>query len=277
MFGDLVLEEIIVNQFLQSFSSPALDLFFNLVTFLGHPAFWILIGAWFFWSGKEKKSFALISLILFSTVVAGALKILIARPRPEGVISFEEKNTFSMPSGHATTISSVFFFAQEKIKPLEKQLFILGIILVLISRMYLGYHYLSDVLAGVLLGLVVGKLFWFSYEKLKRISSNLTQNEGKIFIILLVITLFCLELLPDWLFAGFLIIGYYLGYIIYKMKNMTLKPKNKLLSVGIGTIIFGALGVTAYINHGIISQVLFLIAGIFITLIWPMIINKLKI
>lgn len=271
------MEELIVNQFLQSFSSLPLDIFFNVVTFLGHPAFWILIAAWFFWSGKEKKSFALVSLILFATVIGGVLKILIARPRPEGVLTLEEKHTFSMPSGHATMISSVFFFAKEKIKPVEKQLFILAIIFVLISRLYLGVHYLTDVIAGLLLGLVVGKIFWSFYAKLKKISSNLTKNEGKIFIMLLVITLFCLVLLPDWLFAGFLLIGYYLGYIIYKMNNMTIKPKNKYLSIGVGTIVFGTMSGLAYLSSGLISQSLFLTAGIFITLIWPAIINKLKI
>lgn len=272
------MEEIIINHFLQSFSSLPLDFLFNAVTFLGHPAFWILVGAWFFWSGKEKKSFALISLILFSTVIAGALKILIARPRPEGVITFEEKNTFSMPSGHATTISSVFFFAKKEIKKYEKALFIISIIVVGISRLYLGVHFLTDIIAGIILGYVVGKIFWLSYGTLKNISANLAKNnEGKIFLLLLILTLIALELLPDWLYAGFLLIGYYLGYIIYTINKIQIKPKNKIFSVIGGTIIFGTLTVVAYINGGIISQTLFLTAGIFITIIWPIIVNKLKI
>jgi len=271
-------EEILINQFLQSFSSLPLDIFFNAITFLGHPAFWILIGAWFFWCGKEKKSFALISLILFTTVITGALKALIARPRPEGVVTFEEKNTFSMPSGHATIISSVFFFAKTEIKKHEKALFIISIILVGISRLYLGVHFLSDVLAGIILGYVLGKIFWLSYGELKKISTTLAKNnEGKIFILLLIITLIALELLPDWFNAGFLLIGYFIGYITYTIKGIKIKPKNKNLSVLGGTIIFGTLGISAYLSEGIISQALFLTAGIFTTLIWPIIVNKLKI
>jgi len=263
---------------LQSFSFPTLDIFFQLITYLGHPAFWVIIAAWFFWVGKEKKSLATMTVILLASVISGILKFVIARPRPEGLIVLEENNSFSFPSGHSTIIASIYAFAEKKIKPLEKQIILFSVIIVAISRLYLGVHYLSDVIAGLILGYIIGKLIWKSYGVIKKLKFHITKIREEFFIItLIIITLILLTLLPEWFNAGFVIIGYYLGYAIFRHTKIKIRPKNKNTSILFGTIILALLGIFAYTLNGIESQIMFLITGTFITLTWPFIAEKIKI
>lgn len=88
------------------------------------------------------------------------LKCLIERVRP--ILQLYPETGSSFPSGHATAAAALYGFLLFTIwkhdkhylkRPLIVFLFLL-IILVGISRLYLGVHYLSDVLAGYFVGLV---------------------------------------------------------------------------------------------------------------------------
>jgi len=88
------------------------------------------------------------------------LKDLIARPRPPAAFQVYQETGYSFPSGH--TLSAVMLYGfvayiiwQYAPRPLR----IVGVILsatiimaVGLSRMYLGVHYLCDVIAGAILG-----------------------------------------------------------------------------------------------------------------------------
>ena len=153
-----MVSEIIVNEILQSFSTPILDLFFGIITFFGHPLPWIIIAAWLFWLGYEKRSFMLMSIILVSSLVAGALKLMVGRVRPQGILVLENQaGTFSMPSGHATLAGTIASYYESKLKSKERYLVIILVTLVAISRIYLGVHFISDVFAGLLVGYILGK------------------------------------------------------------------------------------------------------------------------
>lgn len=103
------------------------------------------------------------ALLLAVSVLAGVcmellLKIVIGRPRPVDSLT----DTFSFPSGHAT-LGAVYFFVLAysfygdfRIRWL-KHVFVSSCcflaLLIGISRIYLDLHYLSDVLAGLALGI----------------------------------------------------------------------------------------------------------------------------
>lgn len=105
--------------------------------------------------------------LLLITIINYILKILIQRPRPSGFNIIEE-NGYSFPSGHSM-ISTAFYglliylaYKNIKNKALKRFicifLFIL-IILIAISRVYLGVHYASDVIGGFLVSVVYLMLF----------------------------------------------------------------------------------------------------------------------
>ncbi|MFA5126306.1 MAG: phosphatase PAP2 family protein [archaeon] len=278
----MVFEEIIVNQFLQSFSTPLLDLFFKTITLFGHPALWFFIATIFFWSGREKKSFTIATLILLTGFFSGILKVIIARPRPEGLIVMENGISYSFPSGHSTIaagFTAYAWFAKTISKNLKYFLIILTT-LTAISRIYLGVHFISDVIAGLLIGTIIG---WFVYKlegKLNKMNFHISKIKEEFLVILFFVLVIIFGLfIPSEFYGAYTLFGYFTGYAILRhtsqqiQKNAT--KKQEPLSFLTGLIILSILGAIAYSSTGALSQVLFFITGIFVTLLWPIIAPKL--
>jgi undecaprenyl-diphosphatase len=116
------------------------------------------------WAVKRHVS----ALLFVGSVVGGfgvssLLKIAIARARPDQWAAIVKETTYSFPSGH-TTMATVFFGGLAAIvfhltkKPLYRVLAVAGagavVIDVAISRVYLGAHWPTDTVAGMLTGLV---------------------------------------------------------------------------------------------------------------------------
>ena len=116
------------------------------------------------------------TIVICGLIVPQLLKLLILRERPESGLIYASGHSF--PSGHAT-MATVFYgiimvWALNFLKDgWVKQLIIIimPILIALIawSRVYLGVHYLSDILAGILLGtgqiLIATSLYWKFYER----------------------------------------------------------------------------------------------------------------
>ena len=112
----------------------------------------------------------LVDAALLPLVLGGAellnliLKLSFHRARPE--VAFVHLDTYSFPSGHAMISTAAYgalaYLAWSHLHTTRRRLIVATgtvVLLALIgfSRIYLGVHYLSDVLAGI-----TGGLFWLS-------------------------------------------------------------------------------------------------------------------
>ena len=113
---------------------------------------------------KNRKIGASIAVNLASSAFVNHLiKEIVQRPRPPIELRMVEESSFSFPSGHAMTSTAFygliiyFVFKNVKDKKVRNTICITLSILVFfigISRIYLGVHYASDVVAGFAFGIV---------------------------------------------------------------------------------------------------------------------------
>lgn len=124
-----------------------------------------IISVIYFWKKKE-ATYILVNLItiFFSNQL---LKRIVERPRPEGFRIVDELG-FSFPSGHSMVSMAFYGFfiyliykkvKNKYIKWISISLITILILLIGISRIYLGVHYASDVIAGFLLSIAYLGLF----------------------------------------------------------------------------------------------------------------------
>ena len=90
-------------------------------------------------------------------LVEYALKYLVGRPRPAAAGPLFGPEFDSFPSGHATSVFAVATVLGAVYPRLRWPLYALAAAIAL-GRVYLARHYLSDIVAGALIGLVIASL-----------------------------------------------------------------------------------------------------------------------
>lgn len=137
--------------------NPSMTAIMTAISFLGSAIALITLSVGFIFLMKNKKypKFIILNLALVF-VINRILKLIIARPRPERLQLVLEKG-YSFPSGHSMVAFGFYGFLiylvyknieNKKIKyPLVAFLALL-ILFIGISRIYLGVHYVTDVIGG---------------------------------------------------------------------------------------------------------------------------------
>jgi|SRR3989339_1368412 len=157
--------------------------FFGFTT-LGEAAFVIILAliiSAFLWRWRKNWQIAAMWVaIIGSEATTYILKLFFDRARPAGALVLESSSSF--PSGHATIAIAFYGFLAylllreiKKYRPLTLVVSIIIILAIGFSRLYLGVHYLSDVLAGYLVG-AVWLAIGIKIDKLKSISNRCNLN-----------------------------------------------------------------------------------------------------
>ena len=135
----------------------------------------ILLTVIFYLKKWKSESLLVAGNLSLAGILIVSLKHLYQRPRPE-ILHLVEEEGFSFPSGHSLAVTlligSLIIIVGQRVKDRTVRLILqilLGIYLVsvIISRVYLGVHYPSDVLASLCLGLGLLFIEFPFYDKLR--------------------------------------------------------------------------------------------------------------
>ncbi len=133
--------------------NPILNTIFTWISFTADTLFMVLMIAALYLGGYRKEALVIAVVFVATNVVTLGLKYLIARPRPSdlGIVPEAEP---AFPSGHtsnAFSFATTLSYYHRKAAPF---LFAWALV-VAFSRVFLGFHYFTDLLGGAAVGILV--------------------------------------------------------------------------------------------------------------------------
>ena len=182
--------------FLQGLQNMIFDLYFGVVTTLGDTLPILIIVVLLYYTVDKEFIVGLIYLLIFSAHLNNAAKVLFHNPRPFVYNAQEFQVTtdvlgkqtvwgadgFSFPSGHSMTQGSFWGYVLPKIRnTLVLGVGILLLITIPLSRSYLGVHWPSDIIVGVLFGGILAWIFT-KFENRYRTEISSWSDSRKIFV-----------------------------------------------------------------------------------------------
>ena len=152
-----------IYRFQHNLNSELFNRIMIFFTNLGdHGTIWIVTALILLLNKKYRKTgvLAFVSLAICSLAVNSILKPLIQRPRPfteiaDIILLIKTPKDYSFPSGHTAASFVMIFVFFRHIKKYFIPVLITGI-LIAFSRMYLTVHFPSDILVGLIIGLLSG-------------------------------------------------------------------------------------------------------------------------
>jgi undecaprenyl-diphosphatase len=151
------------------------------LTALGSPALLVLFVFGVGGALLARRQYNGFGLMMAATVGARllnmGLKDLFERPRPDESLHLTEVRSPSFPSGHAMDSAVIYLILaallMRLVQPHALKLYFLGLAVLMsvlagLSRVYLGVHYPSDVVAGWTAGLAWAVLCWSVANHLQR-------------------------------------------------------------------------------------------------------------
>lgn len=293
---------------LQSGSNRFFDYVMYFFTQAGTEIFFMAVALLFYWCINKREGYKYMNLFFASQIIVGAVKILVARPRPYlreyvGVDAIMERTGgYSFPSGHSNNVSVATVFCSDYARrngskrafSITTACFIVLTILTMFSRVYLGQHYPTDVLCGMCFGVGLSLLGIYLFDLF-----GAKEEQSAYFIVPICFVLTVFGVLW-YIFEGdsadaiLKVAGIYMaigmGYFLEK-RNVKYEVKadkfyKYVLRMILGVaILFGLRTGLKYLFglcDGVIGYFLsefvrYFILGIFVSLLAPMLFKKLKI
>jgi len=284
---------------LEGIRSPFWDTVFGLITRLGEEMILILVFCILFWCVNKRMAYVMgISFFLSSLVVQGAKIVFrVARPwiydptfAPVGG-ALQASTGYAFPSGHTQNAAALLGSLGALLKPKAVKIILFAlVILVAFSRMYLGVHFLSDVVASLAITFLI---IWFAAKVVTEEPASqkreLLLALFLIFAAVVVITIATIlyhngattpAQLRDSTRAAGAAIGFAVGMYVERM-YIRFSVRSQNLPVEILKVVLGIAGVLA-IQEGVrligtglvINAVRYFLMVSWLTLVYPLIIKR---
>ena len=163
----LAIDNWAIDNIVNGMRTDLLTVILKCITFFGEAKLLIpvgllgsIIGFFFFKDNKRTVCFA--GNLIIIAALNWIIKHIVQRPRPDEGLRLVTEDGFSYPSGHAMVTTAfyglIIFFVYNNVEnKLLRNLICVGLSLLIVlidfSRVYLGVHYVSDVLSGSLISI----------------------------------------------------------------------------------------------------------------------------
>jgi membrane-associated phospholipid phosphatase len=270
----------------QEFFGSTWETPFRLFTYLGDSGLILIMVAATFWVLGRHVTYGTLITVMIGAALGSAIKVLtdVARPAHPDLILYESGTSPSFPSGH--TFLAISFWGSLVFLGVIRTLVATAIVIVvMLSRLFLGVHYLADMFVGVALGLVAVTL---GYAAVKLVLERLSQEQAAM---LMAAGLFgSLVMLPvtgefplGWEILGGLL-GAGFGTVI-ESRSVRFAPSRGTYADHALRLAIGAGGIVLFVLMGsilrdagggaIIRAALFFLAGVWAMLGTPWILDRL--
>lgn len=207
----------------QTIASPPLTVFMKIITSFGGEPMYMALLPLFFWCVDEKKGLHLGFTVLISAWINMALKYLLDQPRPffEGYdpsVGMISERMGGLPSGHAQNTLVMFFLLAFWIK--KNWAYVSAAVLCLLisfSRIYLGVHFPTDIIAGWILGGIVLCVYKFFIDKIEVFFAKGGYRAGMIASALVSFLLILYLPSRSLLMPGGVLFGFGIGYCLNRI------------------------------------------------------------
>lgn len=267
-----------IIKIIQSFHNQFFDWLFQIITMLGEDYFFIAAGALIYWCIDKRFGYRLVFAYLSNGLINTTIKQILKVPRPFEmdstlrVLRQETAGGYSLPSGHTQCAASFWTSMMLKIK--GKWMCLSGIILIIlvgISRMYLGVHTPQDVLAGAAIGAVWVMISNSMFDYAERTGR---KTVFLFFIIPAIIGMFVFTNSDYYKVAG-TVISFYIGYLIetgyinFQVKTVLWKQIVKYV-IGMLVILVIKIPLKSLLPESMISDFIrYFLMGVWVTIAAP--------
>jgi membrane-associated phospholipid phosphatase len=148
---------------------PQLESFFEFISELGREEFYLAILPLIYWCLNKRLGSSLAYVFLFSNAFNALFKHTFRAPRPfwiDDKVGLASEISYGVPSGHTQAASTLYIFLAAWLK--RSWVWIPALVMVILmglSRIFLGVHFVHDVVVGLLIALLVllGYYLWQRY------------------------------------------------------------------------------------------------------------------
>ncbi len=243
-----------ILQWFDSFKCDFLNLFNQYVSLIFGSIGLIVILMVVYWICNKEKGYIIAYNLFLAIILNNILKTFFMRRRPFEHTGYEHLRKLdvakdgatgsSFPSGHAMNSSCLYSsltlnFKAKRFLWLQIVCIVL-IILIAISRLYLGVHFFTDVVCGVVLGILITILFTF-------IQKVLAGKKNILYIITIILFLPCLffDIFARDFYKGYgLMIGFMIANLLearFVKFDINVTGTQKLIRLLIGAIVVGSI------------------------------------
>ncbi len=285
--------EVEIIRSIQSVSSEFLDGLYYLFTQCGQVVFFLGIFAITYWCISTNEAIKIGLIYCISALFNNGVKFLVKRPRPYLVDptlrNIHTATGYSFPSGHSqsygvlATTFGITLFRTTRDKWIRYSYVTLAFILgagVMLSRMYFGQHFLTDVITGMATGILVAiiceAVYYYMPKGVKNFGLQNVLLIGIGIAIIAVIVLVCCGVKSASVYRYCTLFIALSGGHLINCNFIHFDPKstsvNKWIILAIGLILtFGTYALFSLITQSVLREVLSIFfASMMITIVVPL-------